>query len=155
MRRKEREETSLPVIEEIIGSTDVCHIALVDGSEPYIVAMNFGYMGGTPSVIYFHCAPAGRKLDIIKKNNRACFQFDTGHQLVTGEKGCDYTMNYKSVVGSGTITVVSSPRERESGLNCIMNHYTGHDNFSFRATTMERTLILKLEIEEIRCKVSG
>ncbi|TFH39085.1 MAG: pyridoxamine 5'-phosphate oxidase family protein [Bacteroidia bacterium] len=153
MRRKEREITDPGVIDKVIGRTNVCHVALADGDMPYIVAMNFGYKRGNPSVLYFHCAPAGRKLDIIERNSNACFQLDTGHNLVEGEKACDFTMKYSSVLGFGTIAVVTSTEEREAGLNIIMQQYTGRDDYSFNPSTMSRTTILKLVISEISCKI--
>ena len=153
MRRKEREISDPRIIDEIIARCEVCHVALADGEMPYIVAMNFGYSRGNPSVIYFHCAPEGRKLDIIGRNNNACFMLDTDHNLESGEKACDFTMKYSSVVGSGTISIAESPGEREKGLNTIMKQYTGRNDYSFNASTMTRTTILKLEISEISGKM--
>jgi len=153
MRRKEREIIDPAIIDGIIARSDVCRLALVDGNKPYIVAMNFGFKRGEPPVIYFHCATSGRKMDIIESNNNACFLIDTDHKLVAGDRACDFTMKYSSVAGTGTISVVSSPEERETGLNTIMKHYSGKDDYSFNPETMARTTILKLEISEISCKV--
>lgn len=152
MRRKEREISDPSVIDDIIKRCDVCRIALVDGDKPYIVAMNFGYLRASPSLIYFHCAPSGRKLDIISRNNKSCFQFDTDHNMVSGERACDFTMKYSSVVGEGKISVVQSPEERDFGLNIIMKQYTGVVGHSFNKKTMERTTILRLEITSMTGK---
>lgn len=153
MRRKERENTDQSVTDSVIARSEVCHLALADGNIPYIVAMNFGYKKGNPSQLYFHCAPAGRKLDIIRRNNIACFQFDTDHHLEKGERACDFTMKYSSVVGYGSISIVDSEEEREAGLNIIMKQYTGREGYSFNQATMSRTVILRLEISEISCKI--
>jgi nitroimidazol reductase NimA-like FMN-containing flavoprotein (pyridoxamine 5'-phosphate oxidase superfamily) len=115
--------------------------------------MNFGYKRGNPSILYFHCAPAGRKLEMIERNNNACFQFDTDHNLLSGERACDFTMKYSSIIGFGKISVADTAEERESGLNIIMKQYTGRDDYSFNASTMKRTTILKLEISEMSCKM--
>jgi len=153
MRRKEKEVTDISVIEEIIARCDICRIALSDKGMPYIVPLNFGYRKGNPSCFYFHCATRGRKLEIIAENNNAFFELDTDHKLTTGEKACDFSMLYSSVMGSGKIHIVNDENERDSGLNCLMKHYTGEDDYSFKPGTMKRTLILKLEIEDISCKV--
>ena len=153
MRRKEREITDIATIESIIRRSDTCRVALVDGDEPYLVAMNFGYLNGDKPLVYFHCAPEGRKLDIIRKNNKAAFLFDTDHLLVGGEKACDFTMKYSSVAGKGILSVVTSNEERNLGMNCIMKQYTGNGDYSFSPSTFSRTTILKLEIQEMSGKV--
>ena len=152
MRRKERELSSTSDIESIINDCDVCRIGLFDGEMPYIVALNFGYMPGSPAMFYFHCAPEGRKIDIIRSNNGVCFQMDTSHRLTGGEMACDYTMSYRSITGEGTIHIAEDEDERQAGLNCVMNHYTGKSDFTFRPKVMERTTILRLEIESISAK---
>ena len=43
MRRADREVTDVDGMIDIIDHCKVCHIALMDGEWPYIVAMNFAY----------------------------------------------------------------------------------------------------------------
>ena len=152
MRRKDREISKLEDIEAIIKKSDVCRIALVDGNKPYIVTMNFGYTGGTPSKLYFHCASEGRKLDIIRKNNNVCFEMDTDHNITSGEKACDFSMSYKSVVGSGKIFIVSAPEEKVHGMNILMGQYSDNTQFEYREKTFNSTVVLRLDIDKISGK---
>ncbi len=152
MRRKEREIKDNQVIEEIISRCDVCRIGLSDNNMPYIVPLNFGYMKGDPSCLYFHCATRGRKIDIIAKNNNVCFEMDTDHILTDGDAACDYSMLYSSVMGTGKIYIVKDEEERNIGLNCLMKHYTGKDNYTFKPGTMLKTTILRLDIDSISGK---
>lgn len=152
MRRKEREITEKELIEEIISSADVCRIAFADGDTPYIVTMNFGYSGGEKQGIYFHCAPEGRKIEMMKKNSHVCFQMDTGHLLTNGARGCDWGMKYKSVVGYGRLSVVENDEKRKEGLNLIMRHYGGSVKYDYDQKIFARTTILYLEITEISAK---
>jgi hypothetical protein len=153
MRRSDREVNESSLIEAIIQKADVCRLALVDNGKPYIVALNFGYLKEDPNCIYFHCAHEGRKIDIIKKNNQACFQMDVDHELLTAKKACGYTMKFKSIVGYGKITIVESKLEKIKGLNAIMKQYTKQDQFEYPDKMLDITTILKLEIEEIKAKV--
>jgi uncharacterized protein len=155
MRRKDREITDHSEIEEIIRKSDVCRIAFADGNVPYIVALNFGYRPGNPPCLYFHCAPEGRKLELLSKNNLVCFQMDTDRELVRGEKACDWGMKYRSVVGMGGLTLLEDPDKRTEALNCIMGHYTGNSFHEFDPAEMKRTAVLKLEIAEISGKKKG
>jgi len=66
MRRKEKEITDSAEIEQIIRKARVCRLGLVDDREPYVVPVCFGY---EKNAFYFHCAPEGRKIELIKKNN--------------------------------------------------------------------------------------
>jgi uncharacterized protein len=152
MRRKEREITKKELIEEIIKKADVCRIAMANNNIPYVVTMNFGYSGGDHPILYFHCAPVGRKLEMIKKNNYVCFEMDTDHQIYEGENGCDWGMKYSSVVGFGKISVLIDKKERVEGLSFIMAHYSDRNDFTYEEKTLERTTILKLDIEEMTGK---
>jgi nitroimidazol reductase NimA-like FMN-containing flavoprotein (pyridoxamine 5'-phosphate oxidase superfamily) len=152
MRKKEREVSDLFELETIISRSDVCRIAFADKDTPYIVTMNFGYVPGKYGILYFHCANEGRKLEMIKKNNYVCFEMDTDHEIIKGEKACDYGMKYSSVIGYGTISVIDNPEEKINGLNRIMAHYTGRDEFTYKPETLARTTILRLEISSITCK---
>ncbi len=152
MRRKEREIKDISLIEEIISRCDVCRIGLSDKNIPYIVPLNFGYQKGNPSCFYFHCATDGRKIDIIRHNNYVCFELDTDHKITDGDKACDYSMLYSSVMGTGKIFIVDNENERQSGLNCLMQHYTGKDDFSFKTSTMLKTTILRLDIDSVSGK---
>lgn len=152
MKRKDKEITGTAEIETIIQKSDVCRIAMVDGNIPYIVTMNFGYSGGTVKKLYFHCAAEGRKLDIIRKNNLVCFEFDTDHQLIAGNEPCNLSMNYKSVVGWGNISILTDDAEKREGLDLIIKHYSDFVTPVYRTETFDRTVVLRLDITEMAGK---
>jgi uncharacterized protein len=152
MRRKEREISDMDLINEVIRSADVCRVAFADNNTPYIVTMNFGYSEGVNPVLYFHCAPEGRKMEMMKKNNFVCFQMDSDHLLTTGDKGCDWGMKYKSVVGYGRLSTVEDMEEKEKGLDLIMEHYGSSGKQSYDPKIFLRTTLLCLEITEISAK---
>jgi nitroimidazol reductase NimA-like FMN-containing flavoprotein (pyridoxamine 5'-phosphate oxidase superfamily) len=152
MRRKEREIADIKELESVIKNCDVCRVAFAAGNMPYIVTMNFGYHGGTEKRIYFHCAKEGRKLDMIRKNNYVCFEMDTDHELYSGEKGCDWGMKYSSIIGYGRISILENADARIEGLNTIMAHYSDKREFIYDERILEKTTILKLDIQEIKGK---
>ncbi|MCX6255654.1 MAG: pyridoxamine 5'-phosphate oxidase family protein [Bacteroidia bacterium] len=152
MRRNERETSDIQVIEDIIRKADACRIALANGNIPYIVTMNFGYSHGPEPRLYFHCANEGRKLEMIRKNKYVCFEMDTDHQIFAGTKGCDWGMKYSSVVGYGNISIITEKEAKETGLNCIMTHYGGDREYFYDEKVLERTTVLRLDIEEIMGK---
>lgn len=152
MRREDREVKDNNDMELIISHSDVCRIAFSDNNIPYIVTMNFGYIGGDNPCLYFHCAPEGRKIDLIGKNNFVCFEMDTDHKLYKGENGCDWGMKYSSIVGYGRISIISGNHEKKKGLDSIMAHYSDRSDFTYNEKIMTRTTVLRLDIEEMKGK---
>src|SRR5512147_3074491 len=110
MRRKDREISDEAEIKEILEKGQICHLALCDGDQPYVIPMNYGIEWGKPLKIYFHCGTEGRKLDIISKNNKACFELDVDNEFIMGKLACSCSFNYRSLIAFGTIKIVN---ERE------------------------------------------
>lgn len=153
MRRKEREVTDLQKIEQVLAECAACRIALWDENAPYIVPLSFGYeIGENGLILYFHCANAGKKIDLIKKDPRAGFETDVFRQLVTAEKACGYTAKYASVTGWGNIEIVTDSREKAKGLAAVMRHYTGRSDFDFSPAECSAVCVLKLTAGAFSCK---
>ena len=114
--------------------------------------MNFGYRPGPDKRLFFHCANAGRKLQMIRKNNYVCFEMDTDHQIISGTRGCDWSMKYDSVIGYGIISVLTGREEKISGLDVIMAHYGGKGPWDYEERELARTTILQLDIKEMTGK---
>jgi len=117
MLRKDKEITDIMSIEEIINKAKVCRLALSLDDTPYVVPVCFGYSAET---IYFHSAKEGKKVDIIKKNKRVCFEFDIDHELVESEKACNWGMNFRSVIGFGKASFIENIEEKQEALGIIM-----------------------------------
>ena len=148
MRRNEREITDRKEIDDIIRSCRVCHLAMCDEGQPYVVPLNFGYDGG---FLYFHAAPEGRKIDIIKRNNRVGFEFDILHDIVTAEQACKWGAKYESVMGSGTAEIVDDLEAKKEALQLIMRQY-GNGTWDFKEEILKKTLVLRVRILEISGK---
>ncbi len=153
MRRSDREIKDKDGLVDILRRGDVCRLALVDGAEPYLVTLNYGFSwDGDRPILYFHCANEGRKLDILHRNPRVCFGVDVDHVLVPGGNGCGWGMKYKSVVGTGEAVVVRDSAERELGLQLMMTHYSGRTGFQFEESVLAKTTVLKLMVAELTGK---
>jgi len=151
MRRKEKEITDRAVIESIILRSSVCRLALSEDNRPYIVPLCFGYKDNT---LYFHSARKGKKLDILRKNNNVCFEFDIDHKIAEAEKACKWGMKYQSVIGYGNASLINDPESKRRAFNIIMQHYSGRP-FTYAEAALKDTVIIKVEIESMRGKKSG
>ena len=151
MRLSEREITDQTAIETIIRTSLVCRLGLSDENRPYIVPLCFGYQD---RALYFHGAKEGKKIDLIRKNPYVCFEFDLNSGVEEAETACKWGMSYQSVIGSGQATLVDHPEEKKGALKIIMEQY-GDGEFSFPDDIIEKTGIIKIDIEEMSGKESG
>ena len=105
MRRKEREVTDVGEIRGILDECKVCRLGLSDEDGIYMVPMNYGYREQDGKLIlYFHGAKEGKKVEMIRKDPRAGFEMDCGHGLQEGEKACQYSYYFASVIGTGSLS---------------------------------------------------
>ena len=151
MRRKDKEITDPAQVYDVVKRARFCRIAMCDGDEPYVFPVNYGYSEG---VLYVHSAPEGRKLDILERNDRICFQMDTDVHLSEGEKACDWSLSYRSVIGYGRCRVLRDPDEIKEGLKILMAHYSQKD-FEITDSDLSGVVVLKIEIDEASGKQSG
>ena len=152
MRRKDREITDMNEIIEIMKKCGVCRLALFDEEYPYIVPLNFGMSAQNGKIcLYFHGASSGKKLDLIKKCKKASFEMDCGHNLITGERACDYTMEYESVCGCGTVEILNDS-EKTAALTSLMNQYDKKESHEFDEKEIKAVMVFKLNVENITGK---
>lgn len=151
MRRKEKEITSTAEIEQIIKQARVCRLGLVDGSEPYVVPICFGY---EKNIFYFHCAPEGRKIDLIKKNSQVCVEIEADVAIINAEKPCGWSTKYRSVIGVGRAHILEDEEDKIHGLAVIMQQFGGKEpDMEFEETGC--TAVVRIDIENIAGKKSG
>ena len=152
MRRKDKEIKSKKEIESIIKSAKVCRVGFVDGEKPYVLPFNFGYSGGT---FYIHCAKEGRKLDIIRKNNRVCVVIDADHKIKPGKDACSYGFRFKSVLAEGSASILESKAGKIRALKLIMKHMTDRAFSIFRPESLEKIAIISINAGRMTGKKSG
>jgi nitroimidazol reductase NimA-like FMN-containing flavoprotein (pyridoxamine 5'-phosphate oxidase superfamily) len=87
-------------IEAILAKAKFIRLALSDPetSNPYLVPLSFGYKD---NAIYLHGSQKGRKIEILKKNSRVCFEADIETEVITADDPCKYNVRYRSVIGHG------------------------------------------------------
>lgn len=154
MRRKDREITDFNKALEILNSCDCVRLGLKDDAECYIVPLNFGVFSEEAGKmkLYFHGAPEGRKIELIKKNTTAAFEADTKHALVRGENACDCSFLYQSVMGTGNIRLLTDTKEKSAALTLIMKHYDNNFDGDFPPHALDGVALIELFVNEWSCK---
>jgi len=150
VRRKNKEITDKAVLHEILRNSEVCRIAFFDDEYPYIVPMNYGYKD---DCLFFHCAPEGRKLDLIRKNNNVGFEIEHSHEIIKDDLSCKWTTKYRSIIGVGEIEIITNKTGKREGLDCIMKQHGKTDN-EYNNSALDFIVVLKLHIKNMSGKQS-
>ena len=150
MRRKDKELADSKEIEGIVKKATVCRLGLMDEDEAYIVPVNFGY---EKNAIYFHSALEGRKIELIKRNGKVCFEIEADVGIEKNDKS-ECSVKYRSVIGMGRARILESAEERVRGLKAIMRQCAGGE-YSILEEKLNSVLVVEIKIENITGKQSG
>jgi uncharacterized protein len=148
MRKREREIEDRATIDALIWNSPVGRLGLTDGSEPYVVPLCFGYDG---QALYFHCAPEGRKIELLRRNPQVCFEFDRMEGVVESDQACGFGMRFQSVIGLGTASFLEEAEEKRQALAVLMKQFSPKV-FTFPDDILLRTTVVKIEILRISGK---
>ena len=83
----------------VLAKWGTLSLAPDENGYPYGVMLNCAYIDGA---LYFHCAKAGAKIDIIKADDRVCFTAMISYT----EDAPDYTAHFESVTCFGRVEFV-------------------------------------------------
>ena len=118
MRRKDLEVLDKERLIKVLDGCKVCRLGISD-EVPYIVPMNFGYSWDGRLTLYFHSAPRGRKIDLLKQRPKVSFEMDCDHQLVAGSTACRYSYRYSCLMGAGEVRFLEDVGEKLEALRRI------------------------------------
>lgn len=152
MTRREREVTDINEIIKILDESKVLHLGMVDGDEPYVVPMNYGYtLENGKLTIWLHGAKRGRKLDVMRANPKVFFEMECGITPFEGEIACKYGITYASIMGKGIAEIVEDIETKKSALSILMKTQTGKD-FEFEDKMAAVVSIIRIDVSEFTAK---
>lgn len=152
MTRREREVTDINEIIKILDESKVLHLGMVDGDEPYVVPMNYGYtLENGKLTIWLHGAKRGRKLDVMRANPKVFFEMECGITPFEGEIACKYGITYASVMGKGITEIVEDIETKKYALSILMKTQTGKD-FEFEDKMAAVVSIIRIDVSEFTAK---
>ena len=154
MRRKDREIVDINDKMAIIAECKVCRLGLSENNFPYIVPLNYGYIfENNKLTLFFHGAKEGKKIEMIKNNNNACFEIDCDGKLIERDKPSNYSYEYKSIIGFGKIYFLETNEDKTNGLNKLMKQQTGKDiNYNYTEVELNGVCVYKMIVEEFTGK---
>ena len=152
MRKSRQEITDREILEEILKSQVVCRLAMVDGTRPYIIPVNYGYREGC---LYIHSAPEGTKMDLLRQNPEICFEVEDSAEITKGDRACDWSTRYRSVIGYGSVEILFDLASKQHGLEILMAQHGAPGLKEFEPKNMKAMVILKLTIRTMTGKQSS
>lgn len=115
MRRKEKEITDFSELKQILSTTKFITIAMCQNNLPYLVTLSHGY-DVERNCLYFHCAPEGKKKEILESNSSVWGQAIQDMGYVDGK--CDQL--YTSVHFQGRAVFVKDTHEKKRALEIMI-----------------------------------
>jgi len=156
MRRHKRQIHDRQHLAAILNACEYGHLALCDGNEPYVVALNYTWVEENGrDVFFFHSAPAGRKIDCLRANPRGCFMVETGVKLIvpTPPDNCLWTTHFQSVVACGNISIISDQAEQEAALKVFMRRFAPDvADFAYPPHLIGKMVMLKMIVDDLKGK---
>ena len=152
MTKRERQVTDPEQIRHILDTAKVLHLGLAVDNEPYVVPMNYGYtMEDGKLTLYLHSAVRGKKLDMIRANDRVFFEASCELTPFEGKVPCQYGLAYSSIMGRGRARIVEDVEEKKQAMTVMMKTQTGKD-FSFEDRLVSIVAVIRVDVEEYTAK---
>jgi nitroimidazol reductase NimA-like FMN-containing flavoprotein (pyridoxamine 5'-phosphate oxidase superfamily) len=152
MTRREQQVFDMEKILEILDKSKIVHVGMVDGDEPYVVPMNYGYTYEDEKLtIWLHGATQGRKLDVIRKNPKVFIEMECDLIPFDGDVACRYGISYYSLMGRGKATIVEDSEEKQKALSILMKTQVNMD-FEFNEKLAAVVGIIKIEVSDFTAK---
>ena len=115
LRRTDKAMDHPDEIARVLETARWISLAMCRDGEPYVVALNHGW-DRARGCLYFHCASAGKKVDVLRANDRVwgLAVEDLGYR--DGE--CDHA--FRSVMFSGRVRFLTELREVRHALEVMI-----------------------------------
>lgn len=137
----------------ILASTRTISLAMCTDDKPYVITLNHGW-DPDRRCLYFHSAPTGKKIDILRKNPRIWGMATEDLGYLDGR--CDHA--YRSVMFGGTVTFLDDDSAKRHALEVmIRQHESDPEAVIAEQLTPNRvagTTIVRIDIDQVSGKES-
>jgi nitroimidazol reductase NimA-like FMN-containing flavoprotein (pyridoxamine 5'-phosphate oxidase superfamily) len=121
------------------------------GDYAYGVPLSYVFQNNS---IYLHCAPEGKKLTLLRQDNRVCFCVVAEAEPLPQK----FSMKYQSALAFGRVKVVEAPEEKLSALIALVQkYYQDPEDIAkgreYAAASLDQTVVLRLDIAQLTGKI--
>lgn len=131
-------------MDRILASARYVTLAMCRDDRPYLVTLSHGY-DRPKQCLYFHCAPEGKKIDILKEHGHVHGQalMDLGYM----QGRCDHL--FATVHFEGSVDFLETPEEKRHALEVMIRQLEDHPDPVIKEQVTERS-VSKVTIGRIR-----
>lgn len=148
MRRKDR-ETERAEAEAILAKGQYGVLSMNGAAGPYGIPVCHALLRGA---LYFHCAGKGRKVDLLRADDRVSFCVVAEAEPLPAA----YSMKYRSAIVSGGAVEVTDRAEKLEALAALVLKYSGPEYAAEGRAKAEAALaataVYRINIEELTGK---
>jgi len=153
LRRTDREIAELADVLAVLDRCEVIRVGFCVDDQPYIVPMNFAYEVIDEKIaVYLHCAGVGRKLDMLRRNSRICFEADCSYRTLEAELACNWSAEYESVMGEGDICILQDGTQKSHALDVLMARHGFAGTPQYDPEELTAVTVLRISVASITGK---
>jgi nitroimidazol reductase NimA-like FMN-containing flavoprotein (pyridoxamine 5'-phosphate oxidase superfamily) len=151
MRRQDRQLSRAEA--EAILAQGLYGFLAINAGDDYGYGVPFSYVY-QDNQIYLHCAHEGKKLNLMRRNNKVSFCVVTGAEPLPHK----YSMKYRSAMAFGKAVEVDDKEEKLAALIALVEkYYTDQDHIEKgkvkAAESLDKTLVIRIAVEHLTGKV--
>ncbi|WP_207952311.1 pyridoxamine 5'-phosphate oxidase family protein [Paenibacillus turpanensis] len=136
MRKMTRECTDRELIERFLQDAKTGFLGLADEGVPYVIPLNYVWMDNS---IYFHGADEGRKIQMMRRNPRACFTVSEEYGTIADPVPAETDTAYMSVILFGRAEAVTDLEEATRAMQQLLEKYVpGYYNHPLAASHVDK-----------------
>lgn len=151
VRRKDRQETEVEFLKELLHNAVSCSIAIEKEGFPLIHVAFFIYDESSHEII-FHFSKHGFGGQEIAMGKKACVSIYKYGKLYTAQKAVDFGCEYQSVIIYGNIRIIEDEQERlgamEVFFNKFFNHIPKNEYEAFTSAQAKPIHVAKIKIDQ-------
>ena len=118
LRRHDKAIESAEDCAGILASVRTISLAMCADNEPYLITLNHGW-DSDQRCLYFHSAPTGKKIDILRENSRVWGMAVEDLGYLDGK--CDHA--YRSVMFGGSVNFIDDDADKRHALEIMIRQH--------------------------------
>ena len=141
------------LVYQILDEGFICHVGFAAGGQPFVIPTSYAR---AEDRLFIHGSQASRTLRTLKTGIDVCVTVTLLDGLVLARSAFHHSMNYRSVVVFGRVSIIDDPEEKLRALRTFSEHVIPgrwNDVRGPNDQELQATIVLSLPLDEVSAKV--
>jgi len=148
MRRLDRTVDTAEAL-TYLREADIGYLALAENNRAYAIPLHFVWRDQS---IYFHCAPEGRKITLLRQNPHCTFVVSFLDGIKGGASACEYGSYYRSAIVEGVARFVVDTEEKIMALTALTEKHAQAPFSPVTTAGLAKTTVVAIDLVRISGK---